>query len=103
MRRAPAGPQPEPENAAGGEAEAVVGRLAVDQKPRAGSDRRVGYAGSVAAAFFAGNACWWRVRIDDDGQAMWCYKEAALDPESDPSLQTVNWPDPLAAELTGVA
>ena len=45
------------------------------------------------AAFFAGNACWWRVRIDDDGNTMWCYKLPDFDPLEDPSTVTVNWPD----------
>ena len=55
------------------------------------------------AAFFAGNQCWWRVRIEDDGQALVCYKRADLDPTGDPGALTVNWPDALAAEMTGVA
>ena len=62
------------------------------------------------AAFFTGNTCWWRVRIEDDGQALVCYKDERFDPIFDPagdpttdaSTVTVNWPDNLAAGLTGV-
>ena len=55
------------------------------------------------AAFFAGNECWWRVRIDDDGNAMWCYKIANFDPVQNPDTLTVNWSDDDAMQMTGVA
>jgi hypothetical protein len=54
VRRAPARAQLEPEDAARREAEAVVGRFAVDQKPRAGAaGRMVRGARAIAAALFA--------------------------------------------------
>jgi hypothetical protein len=55
------------------------------------------------AAFFGGNNCWWRVRIQDDGDTMVCYKEGEFDRSTDPGELTVNWPDQLAAQMTGVS
>jgi hypothetical protein len=31
-------------------------------------------------AFFAGNVCWWQVRLSPDGRQMICYKVANFDP-----------------------
>jgi hypothetical protein len=55
------------------------------------------------AAFFTGNTCWWRVRIENDGNTMLCYKNEYFDPTNDPSTRTINWPDHQARELTGVS
>ena len=53
MRRAPAGAQLEAQDAARGEAEPVVGRLAVDQKPAAAGAASFAAARAVAAALLA--------------------------------------------------
>jgi len=48
-------------------------------------------------AIFGGNTCWWQVRFEPNqesgasNRAMICYKSAAADPISDPSLKTDNW------------
>jgi hypothetical protein len=55
------------------------------------------------AAFFGGNNCWWRVRIEDGGDTMVCYKDAGFDPVVDANEKTINWPDALAAQMTGVS
>jgi hypothetical protein len=55
------------------------------------------------AAFFGGNNCWWRVRIEDGGDTMVCYKDAGFDPVVDDNEKTINWPDALAAKMTGVS
>jgi hypothetical protein len=55
------------------------------------------------AAFFTGNTCWWRVRIENDGNTMVCYKDQAFDPADDPSTLTIQWPKRQAIELTGVS
>jgi hypothetical protein len=34
---------------------------------------------------------WWQVRYSADYTNMICYKDALLDPESDPLLKTINW------------
>ncbi len=61
-------------------------------------------------AFFAGNTCWWQVRLSADGSQMICYKVAGLDPVSttaDHSQTTVHWFDDLVKRpettLTGVS
>ncbi|MFF5248479.1 N,N-dimethylformamidase beta subunit family domain-containing protein [Streptosporangium sp. NPDC000095] len=44
-------------------------------------------------AFFAGNTCWWQIRLEDEGRTMVCHRDALLDPmaATDPSLVTVEW------------
>ena len=61
-------------------------------------------------AFFAGNTCWWQVRLAPDGRQVTCYKVAGFDPVSTtPShaLTTVHWFDDLVKRpetaLTGVS
>src|SRR5262249_2999114 len=51
------------------------------------------------AAFFSGNICWWRVRFEDDGNTMVCYKYKNFDPE------TIEWGDQgrSSASMTGVS
>ncbi|HEX7831116.1 MAG TPA: N,N-dimethylformamidase beta subunit family domain-containing protein [Thermoanaerobaculia bacterium] len=44
-------------------------------------------------AIFGGNTMWWQIRLENQGRMMIVYKNAALDPERDPRLQTVNWFD----------
>ena len=53
VRGAPRGHEPHAQHAARGQAEAVVGRLAVDQEPHAGRRQLVGHLGAVAAALLA--------------------------------------------------
>jgi hypothetical protein len=48
------------------------------------------------AAFFAGNVCWWQVRMKDNGNTIVCYKRRDLDPVHDHrpppgNTTTVNW------------
>jgi hypothetical protein len=50
------------------------------------------------AAFFSGNNCWWRIRIEDAGDTMVCYKKAAFDPAS---LKTINWTEQESGALVG--
>jgi hypothetical protein len=44
-------------------------------------------------AFFAGNTCWWQIRLEDDGRTMVCYRDAVTDPMAavDPAQVTVEW------------
>src|SRR5262249_11390391 len=51
------------------------------------------------AAFFSGNICWWRVKFEDDGNTMVCYKYKNFDPE------TIEWGDQgrSSASMTGVS
>jgi hypothetical protein len=51
------------------------------------------------AAFFSGNICWWRVRFEDDGSKMVCYKNKDFDSE------TILWRDQnrSSAPMTGVS
>jgi len=43
------------------------------------------------ALILSGNTMWWQVRYLADYTNMICYKDALLDPESDPLLKTLNW------------
>lgn len=48
--------------------------------------------GGGNVAFLCGNTCWWRVRVEDDGHTLVCYKQQEFDPlGADPSQSTVNW------------
>jgi Subtilase family len=54
----------------------------------------------VNLAFFGANALFWQVRFENSAsgapnRVMVGYKSAATDPISDPSLETVNWRDPI--------
>ncbi len=48
-------------------------------------------------AFFAGNTCWWQIRLEDGGRTMVCHRDAVSDPAAsgsasiDPRLTTVEW------------
>ena len=50
------------------------------------------------AAFFSGNNCWWRIRIEDDGDAMVCYKIEEFDESSE---KTINWTKAQSGALLG--
>ena len=50
------------------------------------------------AAFFSGNNCWWRIRMEDDGDTMVCYKDERFDPEN---RKTINWTDSESGSLVG--
>jgi hypothetical protein len=50
------------------------------------------------AAFFSGNNCWWRIRIENDGGTMTCYKDERFDPAAD---KTVNWTEGESGALLG--
>ena len=50
------------------------------------------------AAFFSGNNCWWRIRIEDGGDTMVCYKKEAFDPAA---LKTINWTEQESGALVG--
>jgi hypothetical protein len=43
------------------------------------------------AIILSGNTMWWQVRYSADYTKMICYKNAQLDPETDPLLKTINW------------
>jgi len=54
----------------------------------------------VNLAFFGANAIYWQVRFESSSsgvpnRVLVCYRDATLDPVTDPSLKTVNWRDPL--------
>jgi subtilisin family serine protease len=54
----------------------------------------------VNLAFFSANAIFWQVRYEPSAggapnRVMVGYKSAATDPTTDPSLETVNWRDPI--------
>lgn len=58
------------------------------------------------AAFFSGNNCWWRIRIEDGGDTMVCYKNETFDPTSAHSAsgrteKTINWTEQESGALTG--
>jgi hypothetical protein len=58
------------------------------------------------AAFFSGNNCWWRIRIEDGGATMVCYKERTFDPVAAPipfgrTEQTINWTEHESGALVG--
>lgn len=44
-------------------------------------------------AIFAGNTCWWQMRLADGGRTMICYRDATADPcaATSPELTTVEW------------
>lgn len=44
-------------------------------------------------AFFAGNTCWWQIRLEDGERTMVCYRDAVADPMSaiDTGQVTVEW------------
>jgi hypothetical protein len=53
----------------------------------------------VNLAFFGANPIYWQVRFEPSrrgspNRVMVCYKDATLDPITDPSLKTVKWRDP---------
>src|SRR5207249_5731797 len=53
----------------------------------------------VNLAFFSANPIYWQVRLEPSSRGMPnrvmdCYKDAAVDPVSDPSLKTIKWRDP---------
>jgi len=54
-------------------------------------ERFVTQGGNVA--FFAGNTCWWQIRLEDGGRTMVCYRDAVADPLAlvDPAQVTVEW------------
>lgn len=43
------------------------------------------------ALILSGNTMWWQVRYDSLENKMICYKNASIDPETNPLLKTVNW------------
>ncbi len=54
----------------------------------------------VNLAFLGANPVFWQVRFESSNggvpnRVMVCYKDATLDPTTDPTLTTVNWRDPL--------
>jgi len=58
------------------------------------------------AAFFSGNNCWWRIRIEDGGDTIVCYKDRTFDPTSAhaPSgrtEKTINWTEDESGALVG--
>jgi hypothetical protein len=55
------------------------------------------------AAFFGGNNCFWRVRIEDGGDTLVCYKDPTFDPVVNDNEKTTNWPPELTAQMTGVS
>jgi hypothetical protein len=59
------------------------------------------YDGFIAArdagvnlGFFSADAIAWQIRIEAAGRVIVCYRDATLDPISDPTLKTVQWRDP---------
>ncbi|MFI0423843.1 N,N-dimethylformamidase beta subunit family domain-containing protein [Spongiactinospora sp. 9N601] len=42
-------------------------------------------------AFFAGNTCWWQIRLEDDRRTMVCHRDPMTDPSPDPRLVTTEW------------
>jgi hypothetical protein len=43
------------------------------------------------ALILSGNTLWWQVRYSEDGNTLFCYRDAGKDPEQDPLLKTVEW------------
>jgi hypothetical protein len=60
-------------------------------------------------AFLSGNTCYWRIRFENGGDTIVCYKDAQMDPLtfSDPPLTTTLWADSPVPDserkLTGVS
>jgi N,N-dimethylformamidase beta subunit-like protein len=52
----------------------------------------------VNVAFLGGNTMYWQARYEDSGRTLVEYRDATLDPETDPTLKTVRWRD-LATPL----
>jgi hypothetical protein len=50
------------------------------------------------AAFFSGNNCWWRIRIEDGGDTLVCYKKEEFDPAPE---KTINWTAAQSGALMG--
>src|SRR5438552_2696227 len=53
----------------------------------------------VSLGFFSANAIYWQIRFESSSSGVpnrveVCYRDATLDPVSDPALKTVNWRDP---------
>ena len=46
------------------------------------------------ALILSGNTMWWQVRYSEDFSKLICYKDAELDPISDPLLETIEWSRP---------
>ncbi|MGW7483761.1 N,N-dimethylformamidase beta subunit family domain-containing protein [Nonomuraea muscovyensis] len=61
--------------------------------------------GGGGAAFFAGNTCWWQIRLEDGGRTMVCHRDPLADPVADRRLTTVEWSAAGRPEntLTGVS
>ncbi len=58
-------------------------------------------ASGVSLMFLGANAVYWRVRFEDDGRVMVCYKDAgadSFDPIVDPGATTRLWRDPIVAQ-----
>lgn len=62
------------------------------REARMNFDRFVDSGGN--ALILSGNTMWWQVRYSDDRTQMYCYKDANLDPISDPLLKTIEWSTP---------
>src|SRR5262249_40575889 len=58
-------------------------------------------AGGGNAAFFSANNCWWRIRLEDGGDTMVCYKEKTFDPTTAQTEKTVNWTEDESGALLG--
>jgi hypothetical protein len=63
------------------------------RKARTNFDQFV--SGGGHSVLLSGNSMWWQVRYSDDRNQLICYREAKLDPETDPLMKTVRWVDPL--------
>lgn len=46
------------------------------------------------ALILSGNTMWWQVRYSDDGNTLFCYRDAVKDPEQNPALKTIEWNAP---------
>jgi len=63
-------------------------------------------AGGGNAAFFSGNNWWWRIRIENGGDTMVCYKNGTFDPTTAHSPggrteKTINWTEDESGALLG--
>lgn len=63
------------------------------RQARENLDDFVGRGGHVL--MLSGNSVWWQVRYSPDRSRLICYRDHALDPETDPLLETVAWNNPL--------